>query len=523
VLLDDAARDFPDRPCLTLEDWTLSYREVAELVPRIGAGLVKLGIEPGERVGYMGPPHPLFTLASFAMWHIGAVYVGLNPLYSVDRLTAQCDESKLKAIITLDEPGFFAKAQEICGRIDYPVPLLVGSYTQHPLEKIALPVAENGQVMQAIPDLLAKGETVERAAFDPVAHPAVLQFTGGTTGEPKAAVLSHYSLLANSAQMVSWYPQLEPGREVMLSALPVTHAGGIGPVQNFTMQLAGELVSLQRFEPMKVLDLIEKRKISILLLAPTMAIGLLEAARERPIDWSGIRCVQCGAGPVPVELKERFLQATGQWITTLYGMTETGPAVVYSPPERTSVQCTGAPLPFTEVEIRKIDDPHQRAEVGEIGEICLRGPQVMKEYWRKPEATQKSFVGGFFRSGDLGSMNEDGIVTVSDRLKDMIIAGGFNIYPADIESAILGHPAVREAAVIGVPDDYRGETAKAIVSLRRGEQLDLKQLKEFLTGRLSPMEIPTILSIVDEIPRNENMKISRLDLREREGLAPRAS
>ena len=144
----------------------------------------------------------------------------------------------------------------------------------------------------------------------------------------------------------------------------------------------------------------------------------------------------------------------------------------------------------------------------------------MKEYWRSPEATEQAFVDGFFRSGDLGSMNEEGLVTVSDRLKDMIIASGFNIYPADVESAILAHPAVREAAVIGVPDDYRGETAKAIVSLRHGEQLDLKQLKDFLTGRLSPMEIPTILSIVDEIPRNENMKISRLDLRKREGHTP---
>ncbi len=519
-LLDDAARDFADRPCLTLEDWTLSYGEVAELVSRIGAGLSQMGIEPGERVGYMGPPHPLFTLGCFAMWQIGAVYVGLNPLYSAERLAGQCVDSGLKAIITFDEPGLLAKAQQICDHIGQPVPLLVGSFTQDPREAIALQGTEKLSPVQTIPDLLATDGTAERAIFDPVAHPAVLQFTGGTTGAPKAAVLTHHNLLVNSAQMVSWYPQLEPGREVMLSAAPVTHAGGIGPVQNFTMQLAGELVSLPRFDPMKTLDLIEKRKVTILLMAPTMAIALLEAARERPIDWSGMKCVQCGAGPVPAELKERFMQATGHWITTLYGMSETAPAVVYSPPERTLARFTGVPLPFTEVEIRKTDDPHQQAAAGEVGEICLRGPQVMKEYWRSPEATEQAFVDGFFRSGDLGSMNEEGLVTVSDRLKDMIIASGFNIYPADVESAILAHPAVREAAVIGVPDDYRGETAKAIVSLRHGEQLDLKQLKDFLTGRLSPMEIPTILSIVDEIPRNENMKISRLDLRKREGHTP---
>lgn len=520
TLLDDAAHSFPDRPCLTLEDWTLSYGDVAQLASRLGAGLAQMGVRPGDRIGYMGPPHPLFTLGCFAMWHIGAIYVGLNPLYSADRLAGQCIDSGVKAIITLDEPRLLAKGHQIRELIEQPVPFLAGSFRKDPREAID-PDEPFGQGdVWPIAELLAADAAVERATFDPATQPAVLQFTGGTSGTPKAAVLTHFNLLTNAAQMVSWYPQLKPGREVMLSAAPVTHAGGIGPVQNFTVQLAGELVSLPRFDPMKTLDLIEERKITILLMAPTMAIALLEAARERPIDWSGVKCVQCGAGPVPAELKARFLQATGHWITTLYGMSETAPAVVYSPSDPTLAECTGVPLPFTQVEIRQIDDPHQRAATGEVGEICLRGPQVMKEYWGNPEATSKAFVDGFFRSGDLGFMSEDGLVTVSDRLKDIIIAGGYNIYPADVENAILGHPAVREAAVIGVPDEYRGETAKAIVSLRGNAQLDLDELKEFLSNRLSPMEIPTILSIVDEIPRNENMKISRLDLRERESLAP---
>lgn len=518
ALLDEAAQSFPERPCLTLEDWTLSYGDVALLASRLGAGLAQMGVMPGDRIGYMGPPHPLFTLSCFAMWNIGAVYVGLNPLYSAERLAGQCIDSGLKAIITLDEPRLLAKTHHIRELIVQPVSFLVGSFRKDPREATH-PNEPLGQgEVWLIADLLAADGAVERATFDPATQPAVLQFTGGTTGTPKAAVLTHFNLLTNAAQMVSWYPQLKPGREVMLSAAPVTHAGGIGPVQNFTVQLAGELVSLPRFDPMKTLDLIEERKITILLMAPTMAIALLEAARERPIDWSGVKCIQCGAGPVPAELKVRFLRNTGHWITTLYGMSETAPAVVYSPSDRTLAEYTGVPLPFTEVEIRKVDDSHQRAAAGEVGEICLRGPQVMKGYWRNQEATSKAFVDGFFRSGDLGSMSEDGLVTVSDRLKDIIIAGGYNIYPADVENAILGHPAVREAAVIGVPDEYRGETAKAIVSLRGGEELDLEKLKAFLSSRLSPMEIPTILSIVDEIPRNENMKISRMDLRERDAL-----
>ena len=288
-----------------------------------------MGIEPGERKDYMGLPHTVFTLSCFAICHIGAVYVGLNPLYSADRLAGQCVDRGLKAIVTFDEPGPLAKSLQIRERISRPVPLLVGSFTQGPREAIALQEPEMVSFPQGIPFLLTAGGSVDRTTFDPVAQPAVLQFTGGTTGTPKAAVLTNYTLLVNSAQMVSWYSQLEPGREVMLSAAPATHAGGIEPVQNFNMQPAGQLVSLPHFDLMNVLELVEERQITILLLAPTMAIALLKAPGERPIDWSGMKCVQCGARPVPAELKEIILEATDHWITTLYGMSETARAVDY--------------------------------------------------------------------------------------------------------------------------------------------------------------------------------------------------
>jgi long-chain acyl-CoA synthetase len=518
-LLDRAVASFGDRPFLTYGADRLSYDEVARLVGQVATGLAGLGIMKGDRVGYMAPAHPSFTIFSFALWHLGAVGVGLNPLYPVARLAGQAQDSGLKAVVTLDAPELLAKAEALVAALGRPVTVVVASAASgDPTTAVTRPTG-TGARWVAAGDLIDGGAVVEAAAIDPLVDLAVLQYTGGTTGSPKAAMLSHGNLSVNAVQMHSWFPQLEPGREIMLSAAPVTHVSGVGPIQNFTVHMAGELVSLPRFDPARTLDIIEEHRISVLLAAPTMFVGILQAAAMagRKIDWSFLKSAQCGAAPVSPELKKRFEAETGVWITTIYGMTETSPAAVYSSPAREHVGATGIPLPFTDVEIRAIDDPTKRMPAGEVGEICIKGPQVMRAYWNRPEATESAFVDGFFRSGDLGSMTQDGVVTLADRLKDVIIAGGYNIYPTDVENAILEHPDVREVAVIGVPDDYRGETVKAIVSLRSEGKLTLEVLQAFLRTRLSPMEIPKKLEVVDEIPRNENLKISRQALREREG------
>lgn len=515
-LLDDAVAGHGDRPFLTYERETLSYSEGAQLIGQLAAGLAELGIGKGDRVGYLGPAHPSFTLNCFALWHLGAVHVGMNPLYSVARLAAQAADAGLSAILTLDDPALLAKAAEAAAALPRPIPVISANARRcDPTADSLVADAARGVKLR---DLAGGSGSVERAAIDPGNDAAALQYTGGTTGTPKAAILTHGNLAANVLQMASWFPQLEPGREVLLAAAPPTHVVGVGPTQNFTTRFAGELVWMSRFEPNEALRLISERKVSVLLAPPTMYIALLDVTAGTGFDWSNIRSAQCGASPVPLELKQRFQKASGIWITTVYGMTETSPAAVYSSPHPEHAGATGIPLPVTEVDIRSPADPTRRVPAGEAGEICIRGPQVMKGYWQRPEETESAFIDGFFRSGDIGSMSEDGVVTVLDRLKDMIIASGYNVYPADVENAILQHPRVREVAVIGVPDRYRGETVKAIISLREGD-LDLEELQRFLAGKLSPMEIPKQLEIVADIPKNENMKISKQALREREAAA----
>lgn len=529
-LLDDAAALHGARPFLTLGDETLSYSDVAEWVARLAAGLKDLGIRKGDRVGYMGPAHPAFTLTCFALWHLGAVHVGMNPLYSVNRLAGQALDAGLSALLTLDDPALLAKAAEVTSVLDRPIPVISANAGRcDPTADSTVTADSSTGRMVKFRDLTRSSGLSDRSVIDPANDPAALQYTGGTTGTPKAAVLTHGNLASNVLQMTSWFPELEPGREALLAAAPVTHVAGLGPMQNFMTRLAGELVWMSRFEPQHALRLIRDRKVSVLLAPPTMYIALLDAAEGTGVDWSNIRSAQCGASPVPLELKQRFQKATGIWLTTLYGMTETAPAAIYSSTLPEHAAATGIPLPLTEVEIRSPGDPTNRVPAGEAGEICIRGPQVMAGYWKRQQETQSAFVNGFFRSGDIGSMSEDGVVTVLDRLKDMIIASGYNVYPADVENAILQHPLVREAAVIGVPDRYRGETVKAIVSLRQGN-LELAELQQFLSDKLSPMEIPKQLELLAEIPKNENLKIAKQALRERElaikeerGQAPDAS
>lgn len=515
--LDRAMRQFPTARFLTFNGTSLSYEQTRELVDRLAGGLAALGVEKGDRVGYMAPAHPAFSLTCFALWRLGAVEVGLNPLYAESKLIMMANDSGLSAVITLDSPDLTEKASKLAlAAPEIKTLILAPATTCNPETPAELPRQSGDIHTISLHDVIARGESAEKAPIDPATDAAALQYTGGTTGAPKAAILTHANLAINAQQMTSWYPALQDGCEAMLAAAPVTHVAGLGPMQNFMTSLAGELVWMSRFSPHAALDLIERHNVSVLIAPPTMYVAFLDACRERRFDWSRIRVAQAGAAPVPTELKRRVFDATGLWLTTLYGMTETSPATVYSTPLREQADATGIPLPLTEVQIRTLNNPAQIAASNESGEICVKGPQVMAGYWHRPEETQNSFVDGFFRTGDIGAMSEDGVITVRDRVKDVIIASGYNVYAADVEAAILEHPEVREAAVIGINDDYRGETVKAIISLSADAALDLPTLQTFLKGRLSPIEMPKKLEIMDDIPKNENMKISKLALRERE-------
>lgn len=518
-MLDRAADEFPGNACASIEDTVLSYAEVRDLSLRAAAGLARLGIGRGDRVGYCMPNSPAYTVFSFALWRLGAAMVGLNPLYAPDKLTAQARDARVKAVLVSDDPAVSAPTAALAAMPERPTMIVCAAQDHRLTAAGPAPDLAGGRTIGCA-ELLDCDDRIEPARLDLENTVAALQYTGGTTGEPKAAMLTHANLSVNVQQMHAWYSQLERGKEVLLAVAPFTHVSGVGPIQNFTVFMAGEIAMMKRFVAERALELIQTRRISVLLAPPTMFVGLMSAAEEHPIDWSSVKLVQSGAGPLTDRVRTRFEALCGVPVQNLYGMTETAPAAIYNlplpAPAHPHPMAVGLPLPLTRVEIRAPDEPSRAVPVGETGEICIAGPQVMKGYWGKAAATGDAFVDGFFRSGDLGYMTPEGYFYVVDRLKDMIICSGYNVYPVQVENTISKHPAIREVAVIGVPDEYRGETVKMFAALKPGHDMTLESFREDMQGKLSPIEMPRYLEIMDELPKTPSAKISRLALRERE-------
>lgn len=516
-LLAWAERHFPDRPYLTFRDHTVTYAEALELVERLAAGLAGLGVGKGDRVGYCMANHSAFGLLHFALWRIGAVAVSMNPLYPLDRLAGQAADAGVKAILVTDEPEVGDRFLPLA-EVEPLRPRLI--LARHDAGDVREParLSEAAAAARAVrlSDLVATTAEVAAAHVEPD-DLAALAYTGGTTGAPKGVMLTHANLSMNCQQMKSWYPQLGSGVEATCVGAPITHIAGISPILNFMTLIGGEIIIQPRFDPAGLLQAVDEGRVTLLLLTPTMLVGMRDLMESRPTDWSRVKLIQCGAAPLTPDLMRVFQAITGQPIVNLFGMTETSPAVVYGMPTAPGGElATGCPLPLTRVQVRAKDDPGRCLPLGEAGELCFAGPQVTSGYWNRDDENAMFFVDGFFRTGDVGYVSEEGFVHVIDRLKDVIIAGGNNIYPAQVESVLAEHEAIAEAAVIGSPHPYRGETVKAVVRLRPGAQLTLAQLQADMAGKLSPVEMPKILEILEELPRTPTMKVSRQALRERE-------
>lgn len=516
-MIDRAADDFPDRPFASIDDFILDYGTARSLTHRSAKGLRDIGVGLGDRVGYCMPNSLVYGIASFGAWRLGAAISGLNPLYSPDKLVDQVRDSVLNAIFMSTDSGLKAAVEALSALPERPHLIACCSDNPDPAHEFEMPDWFGKEDIRLC-DFLAGSDEKVHVSFNLDDTIAALQYTGGTTGEPKAAMLTHSGLSINVQQMHAWYDHLARGVEVLLAVAPFTHISGIGPIQNFTTFMAGEMAIVPRFVPANALDTIENRRVSILLAPPTMFVGLMNAAEDHKIDWSSVKLVQSGAGPLTDSIRQNFERLCGVPVQNLYGMTEFGPACIYNLPDaeaRGHSMAVGLPLPLTEVRIQDKTDPARSVAIGEVGEICIRGPQRMKGYWNRPEETAAAFVDGFFRTGDLGYMTKDGFVYVVDRLKDMIICSGYNVYPVQLENVVMQHPSIREAAVIGIPDDYRGESVKLFVSLKLGSQLTLEQFREDMAGKISKIEMPRELEIMKELPKTPNAKISRLALRDK--------
>ncbi len=518
TLMQEAGQRFGPRPAFDFLGRGTTWAEAAGMAARIAAGLQRLGFVKGDRIGLLLPNCPAYPLLFFGALQAGLTVVNFNPLYTVRELEAQARDAGVRAVATLDLAAIYPKAAALLAAGAAAQIIVCPFADMLPASKRALfrvlkrreqatPPRDAAHIWLA--DLAAPGAPLTPVDIDPHRDVAVLQYTGGTSGTPKGAMLSHANLSANTVQAVCWFKDTRMGQERTLAALPFFHVFAMTTVLLFSVHSGAEIVMLPRFEVKAAVRAIARRRPTFMPGVPTMFNAI--AAFKGRADLTSIRFCISGGAPLPPEVKSRFEARTGCVVVEGYGLTETSPCAVCNPPGGLNkAGSIGVPMPGTTVELRDPEDPTRRVPQGERGELCIQGPQVMLGYWQRPEETAASTTpDGFFRSADIAVMDPDGYFSIVDRIKDLILAGGYNVYPRIVEDAVYRHSAVAECTVIGIPDQYRGETVKAFVVLRPGTALTAPELLAFLRDHLSPIEIPKQIEFRDTLPRTLIGKLSK--------------
>ncbi|ELK47244.1 long-chain-fatty-acid--CoA ligase [Halobacillus sp. BAB-2008] len=505
----------------------MTYQEVYEQAVTVAGYLQYLGLEKGDRVSIMLPNCPQSVISYYAVLMAGGIVVQTNPLYMERELEYQLKDSGAKMIICLDI--LYPKAANVKAETSLEHILVTGikDYLPFPKNKIypfiqkrqyqVLVKPEQSMDTHLWPGVLKKNHSFKAVDVDAVEDLALLQYTGGTTGFPKGVMLTHYNLVVNTQMAQKWLYKCEEGKESVLAILPFFHVYGMTSVMNLSVMMANEIILMPKFEAEDVLKVIEKRKPTLFPGAPTIYIALLNHPNLQKYDLSSIEACISGSAPLPVEVQERFEAVTGGKLVEGYGLTETSPTthsnLIWGKRVSGSV---GIPWPDTDAKIIQMESDVE-APFGEIGEIAVKGPQVMKGYWNKPEETaQVLSEDGWFRTGDMGYMNEDGYFYIVDRKKDMIIAGGYNIYPREVEEVLYEHSEIQEAVVVGVPDPYRGETVKAFIVKKQGSDITEEELNEYCRKNIAAYKVPRLYEFREELPKTAVGKILRRSLVEEE-------
>ncbi|MGE0612320.1 MAG: long-chain fatty acid--CoA ligase [Hyphomicrobiales bacterium] len=534
-ILDDSASRFAGQPCTSFLGRTLTYGEIGRMADRTAAALQAMGVGKGSRVGLLLPNTPTYIVFYFAILKAGGTVVNFNPLYTVEELRHQIRDSGTGIMVTLDLVMTFRKVEPLLqeGSLEKAIvcpfaELLPG------LKSLLFRLFKSGDVAKVSRSPAAAkildGRTLMESdapfkppAIDPGKDIAVLQYTGGTTGTPKGAMLTHANLSVNVQQVLDWAEVLSPGQERIMAVLPFFHVFAMTAVLNFGVSKGSLLILMPRFELKEALQLIDSHKATMLPGVPTMYNAMINSPDLGRYDLTTLKFCISGGAALPIEVKRAFETLTGCKLVEGYGLSETSPVATCNPPQGPVREGSiGLPLPGTVISIRSIDDPEKEMPLKENGEICIAGPQVMPGYWEKPEETADAFTGRFFRTGDVGYMDSEGFTYIVDRLKDMINASGFKVYPRRIEEALYEHPAVEEVTVIGIPDEYRGEAPKAFVKLRKNGKASEEELFEFLKPKISKIEMPAEIEFRDVLPKTMIGKLSKKELRQEEEPSPAA-
>lgn len=525
-ILDQTAKDYPDRAATIFMGGKLTYARLKDQVDRLARALSDLGVKQGDRVGLMLPNIPQEVISFYAVSKLGAVGVGVNPMYTERELTHQLKDSGAETLIFLDllAPRVLKAAPET------PVKRLITTgikdYLPFPKNLLYPIKAKKSGQWAEIPagsGVMDLKTLINRAAPNPPrveVKPedlAVLQYTGGTTGLSKGAMLTHRNLLANVVQMTEWSKnETERGKEVIICVLPFFHSFGMTVCMNFGIHNAATLVLIPRFELKMVLEGIHNYKGTLFPGTPTMYVALLSSPELKNYNVSSLKACMSGAAPLPLEVQLKFMETTGGKLVEGYGLSETSPVTHSNPFDAKAEGSIGLPVPDTLCRIMDIETGEKEMPMGEVGEICVKGPQVMKGYWNKPEENVRVLKDGWFYTGDIGRMDERGMCFIVDRKKDLIIAGGYNIYPREVEEVLYEHPKVQEASVAGVPDPYRGETVKAFIVLKAGETSTDQEIITFCKERLAAYKVPKMVEFRNELPKTMVGKILRRVLVEEE-------
>jgi len=527
--LVESAKSYPDHPALHFMGKRITYSQLLAWSYQFANALVSRGVKKGDRVAIMLPNLPQTVIAYYGALFAGAVVVMTNPLYTERELVHQMNDSGAETLIALDllynrvmsvKASTPLKRIIITGISDY-LPIVkkwVYPLVQRKQGQKAPAIAYDNQIEPFLSVIKESATIPVNVEVDPEEDLALLQYTGGTTGVAKGVMLTHMNLVANTVQCREILYRMTPGQERIIGALPLFHVYGMTTVMNMGIKLGAEIILIPRFDVKQILESIHKLKPTMFPGAPTMYIGLINHPDLPKYDLSSIEACVSGSAPLPLEVQQRFEEITKGRLVEGYGLTETSPVTHSNPLWGNRITGSiGLPWPDTDC---KVLDPATGEELpqGEVGELAVSGPQVMRGYWNRPEDTAAALKNGWLLTGDMAYMDEKGYFYIVDRKKDMIIAGGYNIYPREVEEVLFEHPSVQEAAVIGVPDPYRGETVKAFVILKQGYTTTEDELNEHCRKRLASYKVPRLYEFREELPKTMVGKVLRRKLQEEDKL-----
>lgn len=521
--LDATQHRFPNRPAFNFMGKKWTWETIAILVNKMAKGLHDHGVEKGIKVGICLPNCPYYLIAYYAILKTGATIVNYNPLYAEGELAYQIEDSQTDLMITTDLQVIYPKLEKMLHSTRLNQIIICPFKDILPFPKnILFPILKSADIAD-VPDddrhmsyaqMIGNDGQFEPPQIDCNNDIALLQYTGGTTGTPKGAMLTHANLTANVEQCVKWFYDLQMGQEKMLGVIPFFHVFAMTTILNLSVKCGFEIIATPKFDLKETLKLIHTQKPQFFPAVPAIYNAINAHAELANYDLTSLRYCISGGAPLPVEVKRAFEGKSGCVLVEGYGLTESSPVACVNPIEGSNKSASiGLPVPYTTIELHDAETGALVTEAGTRGEIWIKGPQIMKGYWNKPEETAKVMQDGFLKTGDVAEYDEDGYIFIVDRIKDLILVNGYNVYPRTIEEAVYKHPAVEECVVAGVKDADRGEVPKVWIKLKEGRTLTDADLKTFLKDKISPIEMPRRIEFRDQpLPKTMIGKLSKKDL-----------